>query len=192
MFDIFQPNARDAGCQKRDHVCQKQNYVCEIYENLDKVELVKNHPSFRISRINPNFTNEIIGKVIEQSIYGSPIVEGKKQSIRAQWTPLLDTSPYGADIKYSWDATKSTRWNQDIQREDEHRRFDEMLHYMQSTQQNTKTVTNRTLKESSASPFILPGGMYCRIENEWRTRQNTSLSNTSTNNSKTRQRINVK
>ncbi|CAF0730699.1 unnamed protein product [Rotaria sordida] len=195
-FDIFQSNIRETGCQRREHICQKQNYLSEIYENLDKIELVKHHPQFRISRINPNYTNEMISKVIEQSIYGSSNIEIKKQSIHAQWTSLIDAQPYGSDVKFSWDATKSTRWNQDTQREDEHRRFDEMLRYMQSIQQNTKIPNNRTLKENTSSSFISPGGIYCRIENEWRTRQNSSLSNTTTaittTMNKNRHRITVK
>ncbi|CAF1901250.1 unnamed protein product [Rotaria magnacalcarata] len=195
-FDIFQSNIRDTGCQKREHICLSQNYLSEIYENIDKGELVKHHPSFRISRINPNYANEMINKVIEQSIFGAANTEAKKQTMRAQWTPLIDAQPYGSDIKYSWDATKSTRWNQDTQREDEHRRFDEMLRYMQSIQQNNKTPLNRTSKETTSSPFISPGGIYCRIENEWRTRQNSSLTNNNNNNNnatnKNRQRITVK
>ena len=182
-FDILQLNIRDNGCQKHEHICQKQNYCTEIYENIDKVELVKNQPSLRTSSVSTNYTNAMINKIIEQSIYGSINTEVSKSSMHAQWTPLLDTNPCGPDGKYLWDATKSTRWNQDIQREDEHRRFDEMLRYIQSMQQNIKVQNNRTLKEvTTSTPFILPGGIYCRIENEWRGRQNSSFNmNTNTN-----------
>lgn len=134
----------------------------------------------------------MVNKVIEQSIYGSASIEGKKHTVRAQWTPLIDSQAYGADMKYSWDATKSTRWNQDAQREDESRRFDEMLRFMQSIQ-NNKTSSTRTMKESLTTSFISPGGIYCRIENEWRTRQNNSLSSTNnTNANKNRQRLLIK
>ena len=192
-FDILQSNQRDYGCQHREHSCQTQTYLSEIYENLDKIELVKNHPALRSSLIEKNRTNFMINKVIEQSIYGSMNSDGKKTSLRAQWTPLLDAQPCGADVKYAWDATKSTRWNQDTQREDEHRRFDELLRYVLSIQQTNKTINNRTLKEpnTSFSSLVFPGGLYCRIENDWRTRQNNSISS-NTNTNKNRQRITLK
>jgi hypothetical protein len=133
----------------------------------------------------------MISKIIEQSVYGPTNTDGKRISIHAYWTPLLDTHPCGADVKYAWDATKSTRWNQDTQREDEHRRFDEMLRYILSIPQNNKTINNRTLKETSSSSLVSPGGIYCRIENDWRTRQNSSISSTTSTN-KTRQRLALK
>lgn len=150
---------------------------------------MKNHPALRTTSIEKNRTNLVVSKIIEQSIYGTMHNEGQKSLLRAQWTPLLDTRPYGADVKYIWDATKSTRWNQDTQREDEHRRFDEMLRYILSIQQNTKILSNRTLKETSSSSLVSPGGLYCRIENEWRTRQNSS---TNSNTNKNRQRPTLK
>jgi hypothetical protein len=134
----------------------------------------------------------MINKIIEQSIYGSVNSDLKRISMRAQWTPLLDTHPCGADIKYVWDATKSTRWNQDIQREDEHRRFDEMLRYILSIQQNNKIINNnRTLKETNSSSLVSPGGIYCRIESDWRTRQNSTINNNN-NPNKNRQRFTLK
>jgi hypothetical protein len=193
-FDILQLNNRDNACQQRQHICQTQNYRSEIYENIDRIELVKHHPSLRSSPINTNRTNIMVNKIIEQSIYGSTNNSDiKKLSMRAQWTPLLDAYPCGADVRFAWDATKSTRWNQDIQREDEHRRFDEMFRYVLSIQQNNKinNNNNRTLKETNSSPLVPPGGIYCRIENDWRTRQNSSINNNS-NTNKNRQRITLK
>ena len=190
-FDILHFLNRDGGCQQREHMCQTQTYLSEIYENLDKIELLKNHPMLRTSSIDKNRTNVMVNKVIEQSIYGTIQLEVQKTFLRAQWTPLLDTRPFGADVKYIWDATKSTRWNQDTQREDEHRRFDEMLRSILSIQLNNKNNGNRTLKETNSSSLISPGGLYCRIENEWRTRQNTSNSST-TNTGKNRQRATLK
>ncbi len=191
-FDVLQLNNRMNACQQREHLCQKQNYFSEIYENLDKMELMKYYPSLRSSSsIDKNQPNLIVSKIIEQSVYGTTNSDGKKGSIRAQWTPLLDTHPCGADGKYAWDGTKSTRWNQDTQREDEHRRFDEMLRYILSISQNNKTTNNRTLKETSSSSLVSPGGIYCRIENDWRTRQNSSI-NSNTNTNKNRQRITLK
>ncbi|UJR35896.1 hypothetical protein I4U23_028639 [Adineta vaga] len=189
-FDIFQVNIRSDGCQQREHICQTQNQFSNIYENLDKEELIKNQPTLQLLSHYTNSTNLMTTKVLEQSIYGCIDMDVKKASLRAQWTPLLDTHPYGADVKYAWDATKSTRWNQDAQREDEHRRFDEMLRHIQSIQLTTKSNPNRTLKESNSSSFIPSGGIYCRIENEWRTRQNTPVNNTNMN--KTRQRTALK
>lgn len=190
-FDILQLNNRDNGCQQREHICSTQNLYSEIYENLDKIELLKHYPSLRTASTNLNRTDIMINKIIEQSVYG-PINPGaKKSSIRAQWTPLLDTHPCGADVKYVWDSTKSTRWNQDTQREDEHRRFDEMLRYVLTLQQNIKINNNRTLKETNSSSLVSPGGIYCRIENDWRTRQNSSINTNNTTN-KNRQRIALK
>lgn len=190
-FDILQLHNGDGGCQQREHLCQTQNYLAEIYDGLDKTELLKNHPGLRTTSMEKNRTNLIVSKVIEQSIYGTVHNEGQKSLLRAQWTPLVDARPYGADVKYIWDATKSTRWNQDTQREDEYRRFDEMLRYILSIQQNNKAITSRTLKETNASSLISPGGLYCRIENDWRTRQNNSTNSNSSSN-KTRQRPNPK
>jgi hypothetical protein len=192
IFDILRLDTRNNGCKQREHICQKQNQFSEIYENLDKIELVRHHPSLRSSSIDTTRTNIMINKIIEQSIYGSINTDGKKTLMRAQWTPLLDTQPCGADIKYVWDATKSTRWNQDTQREDEHRRFDEMLRYILSIQQNNKTNNNRTLKETSSSSLFSPGGIYCRIENDWRTRQNSSINSNNNTTNKNRQRITLK
>jgi hypothetical protein len=179
-------------CQQREHLCQKQNYLSEIYENLDKMELIRHYPSLRSSSIDKNRPNVMVSKIIEQSVYGTTNSDGKKGCVHAQWTPLLDTHPCGADVKYAWDATKSTRWNQDTQREDEHRRFDEMLRYVLSIPQSNKTTANnRTLKETNSSSFVSPGGIYCRIENDWRTRQNSSI-NSNTNTNKNRPRITLK
>jgi hypothetical protein len=188
-FDIFQSDNRDHGCKRRDHLCQTQNHRAKIFEGLDKNELLKYQPTLRSTPVDTSPTSHMINKVIEQSLFGSANSDGRKGSLKARWTPLLDTAPCGADIKCSWDATKSTRWNQDIQREDEHRRFEEMLRYMSSVQQNTAKVNqqHRSLKESSSPLVLPPGGMYCRIENDWRTRQNTTVTN-----SKTRQRITLK
>jgi len=184
-FDILQSSLRPNACQQREHICQQQNLITEIYEHIDKSELIKNYPQFRTSFINPNRTNLMINKVIEQSIFGvlsNP--DQKKSFVHVQWTPLLDRQPFGPDLKYVWDASKSTRWNQDTQREDEHRRYDEMLRMLLSIQQNTKSNTNRT-------SFITPGGIYCRIEYDWRTKPNSSMNN-NTNSNKNRQRFNLK
>lgn len=191
-FDIFQVNLRQTGCQQREHICQKQNLLSEVYENLEKSDLVKTHPQFRTSFINPNRTVLMINKVLEQAIYGlmtNP--ENKRSFLRAQWTPLLDRHPYGADIRYAWDAAKSTRWNQDTQREDEHRRFDEILRYALLIQQTNKSNVNRSLKESNSTSLSSPGGIYCRIEYDWRTRQNGSINNNA-NINKNRQRLTLK
>ena len=191
-FDILHISNQEAGCQKREHVCRKQNFYAEIYENLDKVELLKYHPTLRCSTININLTPDIINKVIEQSIYGS--TNTNTNTKQAQWTAFLNTHPFGSDVKYLWDATKSTRWNQDIQREDEHRRFDEMLRYIQTTQQTNKTQNTRTVKETTSTSFISPGGIYCRIESEWRTRQTGSMNtnNNTLSTNRNRPRIAVK
>ena len=189
-FDIFQLDNRDHGCQKRDHLCQTQNHRAKIFDSLDKKELLKYQPTLRPTPVDTVQSNQMINKVLEHSIFGSANSDGRKGSLKAQWTPLLDAGPCGADIKCSWDATKSTRWNQDIQREDEHRRFEEMLRHMSSVQQNTNKTNHqqhRSLKEASSALVLSPGGMYCRIENDWRTRQNTTVTN-----SKTRQRITLK
>ena len=70
-FDILQANNRMNGCQQREHICQKQNYLSEIYENLDKMELIKHHPSLRSSSIDKNRPNVMVSKIIEQSVYGT-------------------------------------------------------------------------------------------------------------------------
>ncbi len=95
-------------------------------------------------------------------------------------------------MKHAWDATKSTRWNQDAQREDEHRRFDEILRHIQSIQQTTKASSTRAQKEVNPSSLVSPGGIYCRIENEWRTRQSTPVAQSTNNVNRSRQRTTLK
>lgn len=185
-FDILQLNSRDYGCQHRDHICQTANRDAQIFENLDKKDLIKSQTTSSTPISNPTRTNDVISKIIEQSIFSTSTNEAKKGTLQTIWTPLLDLPPCGPDIKYSWDASKSTRWNQDAQREDEHRRFDEMLRSIHVMQQNNK-ANHRSLKDTTTSNSNYPGGIYCRIENDWRTRQSTPATN-----HKTRTRINLK
>lgn len=184
-------NVRGGGCQQREHICQNQNQHSQIYENLDKEELLKHHPTLLLAADRSSAANLLTAKILQQSIYGSIDADAKKSSLRAQWAPLLDTAPWGAEAKHAWDATKSTRWNQDAQREDEHRRFDEMLRHIQQT---VKAQPSRAQKEPSTSSLVPAGGIYCRIENDWRTRQSTPNAQNSNNNNanKARQRAALK
>jgi hypothetical protein len=187
-FDVLEMHTIDRGCQQREHVCRTENRHAEILTNLDRMSLMKAHPMCcPSSTSHAQRTSQTINKIIEQSLFGSINLDDKKGSLQVQWTSLLEMQPYKAEMKYTWDISKSARWNQDAQREDEHRRFDEMLRYLHAIQINTKSNSHRSLKETGSSYSTLPGGIYCRIENDWRCRQNTSSTNT-----KIRPRLNMK
>lgn len=113
--------------------------------------------------------------------------EAKKGSVRFQWTPQLDTGSAAALVKFSWDATKSTRWNQDAQREDEHRRFEAISRSISAAQQNNKNSSHRSLKESGSASTTATPGIYFRIEHEWKNRQTMPMTM-----NKTRQRTSLK
>ena len=191
-FDILQTNNRHHGCQDRDHVYQTHDHAFELFEQLDKTELIKSHSKSRRASVHTERANATMASIMEQSIYGSTNHPMKKASLHAPWTHLLDAPPCGADLKYAWDATKAVRWNQDIQREDEQRRFEEIVRHLHSMQQSSKATTTRSSKESAASASAAPGGIYCRIENEWRSRPTSTANSSASNSTKTRSRLALK
>lgn len=88
------------------------------------------------------------------------------------------------DPKRKWDQTKPIRFNQDNQREDDLRRLREISSYLvkcklvgeslkpqgeRSPIANALAVSNSS---SNTTTNTYLGGMYCRIENEWKHRHN--------------------
>ena len=75
------------------------------------------------------------------------------------------------DAKMKWDQTKPARFNQDNQREDDLRRLREISGYLVKCKlmedKSSKLVSNSS---SSTTTKTYSGGMYCRIENEWKQR----------------------
>lgn len=80
------------------------------------------------------------------------------------------------DPKMKWEQTRPIRLNQDNQREDDLRRLREISSSLVKLKigdenktampkQGQKSTANST---SSNSAAVYPGGIYCRIENEWR------------------------
>ena len=186
-FDVLRTNNRDDGCQQRDHLCQSQTHSTQIFQKLDKTEFIKSTSNLLSSILAEKRTAELVNKAMEQSIFGSPSIDGRKGTLKFQWTPQMETGSAAAQIKFSWDSTKSTRWNQDAQREDEHRRFENIVRSMNAAQQSNKSAAHRSLKESGSISLVPSIGLYYRIENEWRNRQNTPL-----NTIKNRPRITLK
>lgn len=84
--------------------------------------------------------------------------------------------------KMKWDIVKPTRLNQDNQREDDLKRFREISSYLiraKLADESTKPLANKSpiaiamaniasLNSNSLSNFA--GGIYCRVENEWKQR----------------------
>lgn len=96
------------------------------------------------------------------------------------------------DPKMKWDQGKPIRFNQDNQREDDLRRLREISNYLvklkvgnDATSDNNKTTSRNGAAGVGGSTAVqksilsvpnatvtYPGGMYCRIENEWKLRNN--------------------
>ena len=191
-FDIFPTTNLHHGCQDRDHLYQTHDHSFELFEQLEKTELMKHHSKSRRASVHIERATTTTLSVMERSIFGSTNHTMKKASLHAPWTHQLDAPPCGADLKYTWDATKAVRWNQDIQREDEHRRFEEIVRHLHSIQQSSKATATRPLKDSAASASMSPGGIYCRIENEWRSRPSSTMNSSTSNSTKTRSRLALK
>lgn len=96
-----------------------------------------------------------------------------------------------SDPKMKWDQGKPIRFNQDNQREDDLRRLREISNYLvklkiggetasdnKTTSRNgavggsTTTVLQKSIMATPNATVTYPGGMYCRIENEWKLRNN--------------------
>ena len=90
------------------------------------------------------------------------------------------------DSKMKWDSLKPTRLNQDNQREDDLKRFREissclikakLLDENQKANSSQKSSLVGALTASfNSNPNTrtnYPGGIYCRVEFEWKLRQNT-------------------
>jgi len=148
----------------------------------------------QLSLINKNILN-----LIKQSYLNENNCSGQQQqldlktliSLTNQVDPTNianNTLPIFAwlkvDPKMKWDQTKPIRLNQDNQREDDLRRLREISNYLLrfkiGDESKSGGVSSRpsggpqksALSSSNASSSVYPGGMYCRIENEWKQRNN--------------------
>ncbi len=86
--------------------------------------------------------------------------------------------------KMKWDCSKPIRFNQDNQREDDLKKFREISNYLIRAKLIDEYQKPPALKSSIASLLMQqqqqnvsnlvssPGGMYCRVENEWKIRRN--------------------
>lgn len=85
--------------------------------------------------------------------------------------------------KMKWDCSKPVRFNQDNQREDDLKKFREISSYLiraklvdeyQKPPALKSSITNLLMQQQNSSNLVSssPGGMYCRIENEWKIRRN--------------------
>ena len=85
------------------------------------------------------------------------------------------------DNKMKWDILKATRLNQDNQREDDMKRFREISNYLIKAKliiENQKPAPQRSPIANLISSYnpnqitSYAGGIYCRVENEWKQRIN--------------------
>ena len=84
--------------------------------------------------------------------------------------------------KMKWDCSKPVRYNQDNQREDDLKKFREISSYLikaklideyQKPPALKSSISNLLVQQQNTTSSISsPGGMYCRIENEWKIRRN--------------------
>ncbi|CAF0742151.1 unnamed protein product [Didymodactylos carnosus] len=218
FLNQYQSFENGGGCQNGDHVLDDASeQLTKLNKSESLLKLIKQQQTMKQlpdTAIKQNF----LFQVIEQSLYtnntltnSSSLITlntpntmtmvgmiGKKPS-RSLWTYLIDTNPFGPNLKYQWDACKSTRWNQDTQREDEHRRNDVMLRYIQNEQMAKSTINRNvqtkdlSLSNTNTPSVNFPGGFYCRIENDWRMRtSNTTTANNSNKDSPNSSLLNLK
>jgi hypothetical protein len=89
-----------------------------------------------------------------------------------------------ADVRKKWDSTRQARWNQDNQREDDTKRFREIVDFLhlfklKVLQEKTSAPATRyKQQQQSQQQRDYQAGYYCRIENDWRQRQTQSTTNT--------------
>ncbi|ESO96288.1 hypothetical protein LOTGIDRAFT_174905 [Lottia gigantea] len=77
--------------------------------------------------------------------------------------------------KSTWDSGRSTRFNQDAQRQEDHRRMKQICLFLTKLRLNTDKSEKPARKEVS-----YPGGLFCRIEAQWKAAnapQTKSISN---------------
>ena len=89
------------------------------------------------------------------------------------------------DNKMKWETSKSVRMNQDNQREDDLKKFREISSYLIKTKlldeyqkpaTQKSTIANILIQQlnstvNTANVNLYPGGIYCRVEAEWKQRK---------------------
>lgn len=75
---------------------------------------------------------------------------------------------------YKWDPQRSARWNQDAQREEDQKRMTELVSYL--TRQRTHTPPEKT--DSKQKPKEYLGGIFSKLEHQFRLSQQSVASKT--------------
>ncbi|XP_077863769.1 SANT and BTB domain regulator of class switch recombination-like, partial [Saccoglossus kowalevskii] len=83
----------------------------------------------------------------------------------------MDISSFSVS-RHKWDSMRSLRWNQDAQREEDSRRMSELISYL------TKLRSANEKQDKSRSKEH-PGGIFCRIDAQFRSSQQMSKPNSS-------------
>jgi hypothetical protein len=139
------------------------------YNNLNTPNNSESSTYFNISNTIANIDFKtylkLISKIDPQNIFNS-----------------LDVLTFlKVDNKMKWDLLKATRLNQDNQREDDMKRFREISNYLIKAKliiENQKPTSQRSPIASLISSYnpnqitSYAGGIYCRVENEWKQRIN--------------------
>ncbi|XP_070572412.1 SANT and BTB domain regulator of class switch recombination-like [Ptychodera flava] len=89
----------------------------------------------------------------------------KSRSANKEKRVAMDASAFSVS-NHKWDTTRSLRWNQDMQREEDARRMAELVSYLTKIRGPTEKQERKN-KEYS-------GGIFCRIEAQFRSSQQVS------------------
>jgi len=75
---------------------------------------------------------------------------------------------------YKWDSQRSARWNQDAQREEDQKRMTELVSYL--TRQRAHTPQEKVDSKQKPKEFL--GGIFSKLDNQFRTSQQAVVSKT--------------
>jgi hypothetical protein len=107
---------------------------------------------------------EVVCSKLKHHGKAKKVVLQSKEGSQPQRTLLKSErkrSKLGACV--TWDTSKSLRWNQDNQREMERKRMQDLM---------SRLTASRPFNKS-AKPKSYAGGMFCKLEEKWRTRLST-------------------
>lgn len=78
---------------------------------------------------------------------------------------------------YKWDSQRSARWNQDAQREEDQKRMTDLVSYL--SRQRTETAPEKTDNKQKLKDY--QGGIFSKLEHQFRLSQQPVVSKTQTN-----------
>jgi len=82
---------------------------------------------------------------------------------------------------YKWDSQRSARWNQDAQREEDQKRMTELVSYL--ARQRAHTPQEKVDNKQKPKEFL--GGIFSKLDNQFRASQQAVVSKTQSGGSQT-------